>query len=346
MRRHSFNARNAPGGRAGAKQKTMKHPSLKPYLWILISSFAFSWMATLAPLATKGCNWQLVAVVRCGIPLVLITLWAKWDGVKFVAWGPPVLWLRSLAGSCSLVGTFYALAHMPITDIYTISNIFPIWVALLSWPMLGRMPSGLVWLSIASSIVGVALIQGAELQDGNLAALVVVAVSIFTALAMMGLNRLAHLDPRAVVVHFSATALVFATGCYFIFPHEPAPEPFNGTHLAELLAVGVTASIGQYFLTRAFTAGDPAKVSVASLTQFVFILVLDITVLGNPLNPHKLWGIPLILGPTVWLMMQRVKTSELVLRGDELKSSGTVVVCSETANRLVDDKVPSTEGAK
>jgi len=311
----------------------VKNKTLQPYLWILVSGFAFSWMATLAPLATKGCNWQLVAIVRCAIPLVLIAIWARWDGVKLILWAPPVLWMRSLSGSCSLVGTFFVLSQMPITDIYTISNIFPIWVALLSWPMLGRMPSGLVWLSILSSVIGVALIQGAQLQDGELAALVVVAVSIFTAIAMMGLNRLAHLDPRAVV-HFSATALVFATVCYFIFPYKPAEELFEWWHLAELLAVGVTAAIGQYFLTRAFTAGDPARVSVASLTQFVFILVLDVVVLNHPLNPAKLWGIPLILGPTVWLMTQRVKTSDIVViaNGAEVGAPPTVAVCADSAD--------------
>ena len=117
-------------------------------------------MATLAPLAGQGCGWQTVAIVRCAIPLVLIALWAKWDGVKLVVFGSPVLWMRSLAGSCSLVGSFFAFSHMPLTDIFTITNTFPIWVALLSWPMLGKLPSGTVWLSIVSSVAGVAIIQG------------------------------------------------------------------------------------------------------------------------------------------------------------------------------------------
>lgn len=290
----------------------MKNSTLQPYFWILISGFAFSWMATLAPLAGQGCGWQVVAIVRCAIPLVVVACWARWDDARLVVWGTPVLWMRSLAGSCSLVGTFFAFSLLPLTDIYTIANIFPIWVALLSWPMLGRFPSGVVWLSIFSSIAGVALIQGAELQAGNYAALIVVAVSIFTAIAMMGLNRLKDFDPRAVVVHFSATGLAFAVLCYFIFPTVPPVEAFDWPHLLELIGIGITASIGQYFLTKAFTAGDPAKVSVASLSQFVFVLVLDILVLGHALDWNKLWGIPLILGPTIWLMMQRVTTSDLV----------------------------------
>ena len=31
-------------------------------------------------------------------------------------------------------------ATMDLTDVFTITNTFVIWVALLSWPMFGRMP--------------------------------------------------------------------------------------------------------------------------------------------------------------------------------------------------------------
>jgi drug/metabolite transporter (DMT)-like permease len=300
---------------------------MQPYLWILISGFAFSWMVTLASLAGRGCGWQTVAIVRCAVPLVLLVIWGKWDGVKLTLWGSPLLWTRSLAGSCSLVGTFYALSHLPLTDIYAISNTFPVWVALLSWPMLGQMPTGLVWLSIASSIAGVFVLQGPQLQEGNPASLIVVAVSILTAIAMMGLNQLKHLDPRAVVVHFSATALAFAIVSYFVFRMEEPKEAFAWTHAAELVMVGVTATIGQYFLTRAFTAGDPAKVSVASLSQFVMIFVLDIFVLDHSLDVNKLWGIPLVLGPTIWLMTRRIKTSALAPEPAE----GNWAICTDIA---------------
>ena len=43
-----------------------------------------------------------------------------------------------------------------------------------------------------------------------------------------------------------------------------------------MLGVGVTATFGQMCLTRAFTAGDPAKVSVICLTQVVFAFALHL----------------------------------------------------------------------
>ena len=59
-----------------------------------------------------------------------------------------------------------------------------------------------------------AVIQGAEMESGNYGALIVVAVSMLSAVAMMGLNRLKEYDPRAIVVHFSGTALVFSAACF------------------------------------------------------------------------------------------------------------------------------------
>jgi drug/metabolite transporter (DMT)-like permease len=285
-------------------------------------------MAMLAPLGGQGCSWQVVAIMRSAVPLVLVLLWARCEGVKLVFWGPPVLWLRSIAGSFSLVGTFFTFSVLSPSEIYTIANTFPIWVALLSWPMLGRFPSMAVWVSILSSILGVALISGAGLQAGNYAALIVVGVSMASAIAMMGLNRLKDIDPRAIVVHFSATALVFSIVSLFVFPIEPARESFALRHLLELLGVGVTATFGQFFLTKAFTTGDPARVSVASLSQFVMVLVLDVLVLGNSLDPTKLWGIPLILGPTLWLMLQRVKPESALV---DIEPEPEVEMLSEPA---------------
>jgi drug/metabolite transporter (DMT)-like permease len=272
---------------------------------MLTSSFAFSWMGTLTQLAGQGCSWQATAIVRCLLPLVLVAAWALSSRVRLVLWGSPTLWMRSLAGSCSLVCTFYALNRLPLTEVYTIANMFPIWVALLSWPMLGRAPARSVWLCVVSGVAGVVLILQPRFAQGDYTLLVVVAVSLFTALAMMGLHHLRDLDPRAIVVHFSATALAFAIAAGLLLPVTETPQSFASRHLALLLGVGLSATIGQYFLTRAFTSGEPARLSVVSLTQIVFVLALDAVVLGHPLEADKLLGIPLILGPTMWLMLRQ-----------------------------------------
>ena len=278
--------------------------ALRPYLWMLVGSFSFSWMGALAHDLNRSLDWQVVAISRSFIPLVIVGAWAIATGIRLVFWKPAILWMRSLAGSCSLIGTFFALKHLPISDVFTLTNMFPVWVALLAWPMLGKFPSAKVWLSVACGAAGVILIQRPHLAEGNFAALVAVSVSLFTALAMIGLHRLKGIDTRAVVVHFSATSLLFATAAYFLFPRRSEPLALDWWQIRDLVGVGLTATLGQICLTTAFTTGDPAKISVVGLTQIVFALILDATILGHPLEPEKLLGIPLVIGPTAWLMLR------------------------------------------
>ena len=69
-----------------------------------------------------------------------------------------------------------------------------------------------------------------------------------------------------------------------------------------LLGIGVTASIGQLLMTKAFTAGDPAKVSVVGLSQVVFALMIDVWEDQALPNDMTLLGMALIMAPTAWVM--------------------------------------------
>lgn len=277
--------------------------SLRPYLWMLAGSFAFAAMGTLAHWAGKHCDWQIVAVARAGIPFFIIGLWAWQQRTRFVFFRPGILWMRSIAGSCSLIGTFYCLTRMPAYDVFTITNMFPIWVALLSWPMLGELPHISVWISVLSGVAGVAVIQQPHMLEGNSAVWVAVSVSVFTAFAMIGLHRLKGLETKAIVVHFSGVSLAFALAANFWFEHEGKGEPgFEPRLIAVLIVMGILASIGQIFLTKAFTYGDPARISVVGLSQIVFTLLLAAVLFGDIPDWTRLVGIPLVIVPTGWLM--------------------------------------------
>ncbi len=301
-----------------------REPS-RPYLWMLQASVLFSVMATLTHALGPSCDWQLIAVVRSFVALVLTALVALAVGERVLVWRPFTLWVRSFAGSISMVCTFYALTRLPAPDVLTLTNIFPLWVALLSWPLLGEPPPGHVWLSVVSGVAGVVLIQRPHLAEGNFAVLLAFAASFFTAVAMLGLHRLRDVEPRAIVVHFSAVALCFCVASWFVFerPVRPAAAPWG--RIALLLAgVGITATIGQVLLTRAFAAGSPARVSVVGLTQIVFALVLDVMLFGRRLEPTGLLGMGLVIGPTAWIMSQAPRNGPLPLPPDTIDTDGSI----------------------
>jgi drug/metabolite transporter (DMT)-like permease len=75
-----------------------------------------------------------------------------------------------------------------------------------------------------------------------------------------------------------------------------------------LLGVGVSATIGQLFLTKAFAAGAPARVAVVGLTQIVFSMLLDAILFQRTFNWLTLVGIALVVIPAAWVMTHPDRT--------------------------------------
>src|SRR5262249_3574504 len=101
---------------------------------MLLGSMAFAVMGTLAHALGSSCDWRIIALARSSLALVFGAVLALTAGVQLVFLRPRTLWMRSIAGSFSLVGTFFALTRLPVSDVLTLTNMFPIWVAVLSWP--------------------------------------------------------------------------------------------------------------------------------------------------------------------------------------------------------------------
>jgi drug/metabolite transporter (DMT)-like permease len=277
------------------------------YLWMLLSSLAFAVMGVLVHGLRDRCDWQVLLLARITLQLSFAALLARSAGVSLHVWGPPRLWVRSVAGSIAMLCQFFAYTRLPVSDVLTLANTFPIWVALLSWPLLGRSPSPATWLAAGSGVLGVFLIQQ-HFGDDDLANLLALASSLFTAIAMIALHRLRDIDPRAIIVHFSAVTLLFCVASLFLFKRSFSAADLGDTaSLLSLFGVGVGALAGQWYLTKAFAAGDAARVSVVGLTQIVFGLAFDLLLFGYTFTPTTLLGMALVAAPTGWLLASRTE---------------------------------------
>ena len=264
-----------------------------------------SWRALTHALG-ETCDWQIIAAIRTGLALIFATLLTLHAGARLVVWRPRTLWIRSIAGSVSLVCTFFALTRLPVADVLTLTNVFPIWVAILSWPLVGEVPAKETWMAITVALIGVVLVEQPHLDDDKLPALLALLSSFSTAISMLGLHRLHNVDPRAIVAHFSAVALIVCLASLAIFPNTAlASSHFDYTSLTMLLGVGLSATIGQLFLTKAFAAGPPAKVSVVALTQVGFAMIFDAVVWRHSFSVITLVGMVLVMAPTAWLVVSQ-----------------------------------------
>lgn len=279
---------------------------MKPYLLMLGGAFAFAVMGAFAHAAGKGCPWQIIALARSAVALIIAGSLAYFDKTPLVFLRPKTLWVRSLAGSLSVLCNFYALSRLPVADALTLTNMFPLWIAALSWPILKRMPGISVWIGILCGMLGVFVMQQPYLAEGNTGTLSAVTGSFTSAVALIGLHRLKHIAANAIVVHFSTVSvLMLLTILFFVPPEATAnwPMRMKWPMAGLLLGVGVSATIGQLLLTRAFAAGAPARVSVVGLSQVGFAMIFDMALWQREFGLHSVAGILLVTGPTVWMML-------------------------------------------
>lgn len=319
-----------------------------PYLWMLLGAAAFAVMAVLTSALREVFAWQWIAAARSGLAMLFAAILVIAGGGTFLILRPVTLWWRSVAGSISLLCGFYAMTHYDVSVVLTLTNMYPLWVAVLSWPLLGIVPSGDTWLAALVGVIGVAVLASDQpsaashvadaspmgalhLATGSGAVTAkttfstlpigVAAISAFTsALALLGLHRLRGLDHRAVVVHFSATAFLFCLGAAWLLPQEPLQTHVtrNWISWGLLLAVGLSATIGQLLLTKAFAYGDPGRVSVVGLSQICFAMVIEALWHDRVYSGQTLLGMALVLLPTAWVMWrgstQGTPPSEVVQR--------------------------------
>lgn len=285
--------------------------SLLPAAWMISAAFCFAAMGALAHEAGSRCDWLLIAFIRIFCTLVFSLMLAAAGGVRLYFWRPRTLWWRSIAGTVSVACTFYALTRLPVADVLTLTNTYPLWIVLTTF-VGGRRGGRLVDLGcVLCGVLGVVLIQqphGAGPGSGGAVAIALLA-SVTTAIAMLGLHRLKGVDARAVVAHFSGLASV-TTALWLVLarPVAEVAASIDGPSALLLLGVGLTGTAGQLLLTKAYASGPPAKIAVLSLTQVVFGLGFDVFLHDRRLTWPTLAGFVMVLGPTAWITSRAARS--------------------------------------
>lgn len=287
---------------------------------MLAGCLASAVMSQLAHLLREDCDWRLVALARSSLAFVFALGLAWLFGAKLVLGRPGTLWLRSIASSASLLCMFFALSRLRTSEVLTLTNTFPIWVAFLSWPMLHIRPTGSVWLAAGCGVLGAAMIQSPHF-DGDATASPAILLSLTAALtsavAMLGLHRVRGVHPWAIVAHYSGVATVVVLASWTV-GGVPSLAPLQqGVTLLRLLGVGAAALVGQLCFTQAFTTGDPARLAVVGLMQIVFALGLDLWFHGPTLHGLTLAGMAMVLAPTGWMMAGKAAPSARSAEPDE-----------------------------
>jgi drug/metabolite transporter (DMT)-like permease len=264
---------------------------------MVLAQLCFAGMNVCTRLGAAHLPWAEIAAARFLIGALIAVGIAAVRGTSLRVTDRPGTWRRSIFGTLSAIGTFYALSstRIGLGDAATLSATAPIFVALLSGPLLGERVGRHLWLAVALAFTGIVALLRPSFDVAAPVALVATVGAVFYALAMIWLRKIGPGESHeAVVLHFSLTGCV--TMVALALPQWTWPDLEGGLYL---LGAGLGGGGAQLAMTRAYSLHRAAPVTALSNLGVVFTYLLALVVFAGRPTGWQVAGSLLVIAATV-----------------------------------------------
>ena len=261
--------------------------------WMAVAQLLFAGMNVCTRLGAQQLPWSEVAAVRFLVGAAIAVIIARQRRSDLRVRDRRSAWRRSVYGTLAAACTFYALAspRIALGDVATLGATAPIFVALLSWPLLSEPVDGWVTFAVLLGFIGVVAVVRPSLTVAMPVAIIATVGAAFYALAMIWLRKIGPGESHeAVVLHFSLLAL--ATFLLLALPVWRWPD-WRSALL--LLGAGIGGGGGQIAMTRAYSLQRAAPVTALIGLGIVLTYLLAIPALGDRPTAWQMAGSLLVI---------------------------------------------------
>lgn len=203
------------------------------------------------------------------------------------------LW-RGLSGFAALVLFFYAISRLPLATAITLNYTAPLFLAVLSAGWLKeRHGRGRVFAMVLGFAGVVTLLQPDTAGTPALPALLGLASGFLAAVAYINVKQLGmRAEPEWRVVFYFT--LIASTGgaAWMGIAGAQRPEPSDWPLLG---AIGLSATLAQLAMTRAYHRGPTLAVGALAYTTVGFAALFGAVFFGDRLAPHVWTGMGMIV---------------------------------------------------
>jgi drug/metabolite transporter (DMT)-like permease len=186
--------------------------------------------------------------------------------------------MRGAVLTTSSVLFLTALARMPLAEAASIAFMAPLFIAVLSGPVLHERVERRTWLALGAGFCGVLLIVRPGGALFTWVSLLPLASALMMALYQMMTRRLAARDAALTTLFYPA--LVGSIAVPLAFPASIA-LPGDPVHLALFCALGVLGGVGHFFLIRAHFHAPASVLGPFMYGQLLTALALGWLVFGQ-----------------------------------------------------------------
>ena len=262
--------------------------------WMVVAGFLFGCMGVFVKLGAQHFSSAELVFYRSLFGLLAIYLIVR---VRRLPLATPYwkmhLW-RGLSGFAALMLFFYAIGSLPLATAITLNYTSPLFLALFTTMILRERPHLPLTLAILLGFAGVALLLRPTLhQEQLVTGLMGLASGFLAGIAYLNVKQLGQMGEPSFRVVFYFTLLSTVGGGLWMMVHTfHAVTPLN---FLLLLGLGVTATLAQLAMTRAYREGDTLVVGSLAYSTVVFASLWGIALWGEVLPVAGWLGILLII---------------------------------------------------
>lgn len=267
-------------------------------LWMLVAGFLFACMGVLVKLGAAQFTSSELVFYRSfvGLLLVSIMLLQKNTSLATPHWRGH-LW-RGLSGTIAMMLFFFCITSLPLATAITLNYTSSLFLTALTLILLKDEFHWPLTASLTLGFIGVVLLLHPTLERAQFISGLLGLLSGFLAgVALLNVRQLGQLGEPAVRIVFYFNLV--ATLCSGLWMTQSEIHSLSWRELPILLGLGISATIAQLAMTRAYRIGQTQVVSTLSYSTIAFASLFGLWIWQETLSLIGWVGIALIISSGV-----------------------------------------------
>lgn len=209
--------------------------------------------------------------------------------------------LRALFGTIGILGNFYAIDHLVLSDANMLNKMSPFFVILFSYLILKEDLTLIQVLCVAGAFFGSLFIIKPTFANTNLiASLAGLAGGIAAGAAYSMVRVLGKRKCSGSLIIFFFSAFSCLTTLPIMLLNF---KPMSGKQLLYLLLAGAAATSGQFCITAAYFHAPAREISVYDYSQIIFTAIIGFFLFGQVPDGYSIFGYLVICAMAVLMFL-------------------------------------------
>jgi drug/metabolite transporter (DMT)-like permease len=285
---------------------------IKPLLAFVLMGTAvlcFSLVDATAKWLTQGYDpWQIAFLSRI-VPIVVALIVAHRETgnpFNFYTKFPKVQILRAALTIPMIWCFFTGLKLMSLAEAITIAFTAPLFITMLSRPLLGEKIGPRRWGAVMIGFVGILVALRPGVGGIGTGPILVIISAFAYALSMCLLRRFAGQEPTHNILFYSAIG-AFLVGGFNSVSIWTQPDTADW---GLLLLVGVWGVFGSYAVIRAYRLGEASMLAPLEYTALIWSMLFDLWLFQLTPIPAVLLGAAIVIAANVYIAHREHKIAK------------------------------------